>query len=393
MAFTLTVNPGSASKKYSLIQDGALVRSYQFERVPHGYELCVATDGAQQKCETTTADEYTSALRYVLDGLLRDQTISSLTAITAVGVRIVAPGSFFQSHRIVDVAYLNALRGKAPAAPLHVPFMVRELELLLAELPEAVIVGVSDSAFHQTLPPVVRNYPIVPADTEQHDIHRFGYHGLSCASIVRQLPNLFSVLPARAIVCHIGSGMSMTALRDGVSIDTSMGFGPGGGLMMGGRTGDIDTGAVLELMRAKSWSHFDIQTYLQTQGGFKGLVGEGDFRFLLERLATEDYAVKAAFDTCIYQFQKTLGAQMAALGGLDAIIFTATAAERSPVLRALLLRDLDWLGITLDAKENERYMSSQGIISSPTSKVTVAVMRTDEWGEILRQTEQIVRPR
>lgn len=386
MAVTLIINPGSSSKKYFLVTDGRVIASFRFERNEQQFEMCREENGLQKICEGISSEQYGTALRQVLDSALRSGTITNLSDITRVGVRIVAPGTYFQAHRVIDEAYLVILRGQEGSAPLHIPPTVREIDQLRLELPEALIVGVSDSAFHTTLPTHARTFAILAGDSSLFDLYRFGYHGLSCTSVVRRLPAWLPATARRVIVCHLGSGMSMTALLDGVSIDTTMGFGPGSGLMMGARTGDIEPGLLLELMRVKNLGLFDAQTYLQTQGGFVGLAGESDFRHLLERYAQGDEMVKAAFLQCAYQFQKTVGSFTMALGGLDAIVLTATAAERSSALRTILLEGLEWLGVTLDQERNEEVVSQDGFITTATATVPVLVLRTDELGELLATT-------
>ncbi len=389
MAFTLLINPGSSSKKYSLCRDGVVVSQQRFERGANGFELCIEQNGQQQKCEGVSADAFRSALHQVLDLYLRTAVIQNLQDITVVGVRIVAPGTYFQTHRIIDDIFLHKLREREPAAPLHIPHTLAELELIRVELPEANVVSVSDSAFHATLLPPARQYSIDVHDTEQFDIHRFGYHGISVASVVHRYRELRGDLPSRTIVCHVGSGVSMTAVREGVSVDTTMGFGPDSGLIMGTRAGDLDAGALLELMRVKNIRSFDALTYIQTKGGLVGLSGESDFRHILERVAHADAAAEAALTHFVYRFQKQLGAYAAALGGLDAIILTATAAERSPVLRQAVCDNLDWLGVRLDVVVNDQLLGRDGVISANDSRVEVMVVRTQELEEMLRVTKTL----
>jgi acetate kinase len=386
MAVTLIINPGSSSKKYTLARDGRPVSTFRFERNEQSYELCREHNGAEQKCEGVDAAIYRSALEHILEMAQREGIIAAPTDINRVGVRVVAPGTFFQSHRVVDTAYIEALRAKEAVAPLHIPHTVREFGDVTRLLPQARIIAVSDSEFHKTMPRAAREYAIEVSDTATHDLYRFGYHGLSYASLSRQLPQLLRGHASKVVACHIGSGMSMCALRHGESIDTTMGFGPGSGLMMGTRVGDVEPAVLLELMRIHHMKPFDMQTYLQTQGGFLGQTGESDFRHLLARLEAGDAAVVAAFDQCIYRFQKTLGAYQAILGGLDAVVFTATAAERSPRLRALLLRGLRHMGIVLDETRNDEVVSRDGIISPVGAPVMTAVLRTNEFNEILTVT-------
>ncbi len=386
MAFTLLINPGSSSKKYSLFNGGRIVSSHRFERAGQSFEVCTEQDGEQQKCEGVTGEEFQSSLHQVLDRYLQSRLISNLQEITMVGVRLVAPGTFFQSHRIVDDVFLHKLREHEAAAPLHIPHTIMEIEIVRRELPHAQFIAVSDSQFHHTLPPHSRNYSITREDTDEFDIHRFGYHGLSVASVLRRFGELRGELPSRVIVCHVGSGVSMTAVKDGMSIDTTMGFGPDSGLVMGTRAGDIDAGALLELMRVKNIRSFDTLAYIQTKGGLRGLAGEADFRFILERVAQEDGAAVNAMTHFVYQFHKKLGALHMALGGVDAIILTATAVERSTSLRQMLLAPLDWFGIHLDVVKNESVVLTDGIITKDTSPITAMVIRTKEIEEMYRVT-------
>ncbi len=396
MAFTLLINPGSSSKKYSLVQDGRVVSSMRFERSGDRYEICVEQDGVQQKCEGISGEAFTASLRQLLDQLAASKVISNLQEIETVGIRIVAPGTFFQKHHIVDGIFMHRLREREPAAPLHIPHTLAELEVVQLELPHAKIVAVSDSAFHASLPTWARDYSIDAKDTTDFDIHRFGYHGISVASLMAILGSRAEPVPSRLIIAHIGSGVSMTALRNGVSIDTTMGFAPDSGLVMGTRTGDSDGGMLLELMRVKNMRLFDTLTYIQGRGGLKGLTGESDFRQLLEHVTQEEPVAVAALKHFVYRFQKQLGAYATALGGIDRIILTATAAERSPLLRAHLMAGLEWFGVILDSTANEILIQHDGVITTVDSSIQVEVIRTQELQEMLRvttsETESVIAP-
>jgi acetate kinase len=384
MGITLLINPGSSSKKYSLFQDGQELVNMRFEVDEQKVEYCIQKNGEDKKCSAVTLEQYLASVRLVLDTFLREKIIENLQEITSVGVRIVAPGTFFQSHRVIDDLFMHKLREREPAAPLHIPHTLRELELLRIELPEARVIGVSDSAFHDTMPTHARNYSIPRRDTETYDVHRFGYHGISNTSIIRRVPTVFGEQPARMIVCHVGSGVSMTAIKNNESIDTTMGFSPVSGLVMGSRAGDIEAGALLELMRAKNLSLYNTQLYTQNQGGLKGITDEADFRHILERLAQGDERAIEAMNLFTYHMQKTLGALSITLGGLDAVVLTATAVERSTTLRSLMLRNLEWFGITLDTERNDTLVSHDGIITAEESMVKVAVIRTNEVDEMLK---------
>lgn len=387
MALTLIINPGSSSKKYTLFSGAEIVATYRFERNEQQFEVCREHNGQAQLCAGVTSEEYSSALAYVIKTATAAGIITPQKAITRVGVRVVAPGTYFASHRLITTEYIEQLDKATALAPLHIPHTVAELKAVKVALPQALVVGVSDSAFHQTMPSYARAFALDSHDIESHDLYRFGYHGISYASIARQLPKLLPLTAKRVVVCHIGSGMSMCALKDGKSIDTTMGFAPGSGLMMGARAGDIEPGVILELMRLHHFQPRDMQTYLQTRGGFAGLTGESDFRHLLARYEQGEARVVAAFEQCVYRFQKTLGSYLVALGGLDAVVVTATAAERSPQLRALLLEGLGSIGLELDHDRNDATIGRDGIISTRDSHVLAAVIRTNESAEVLAITE------
>lgn len=386
MAFTLLINPGSSSKKYTFVRDDVVVSTSRFEKKEDSFDLCIEQNGIQQKCEGISGEQFGVALEQVLETALSTKLVHNLEEITKVGVRIVAPGSYFQKHQVVTDVFIHRLREREPAAPLHIPNTVCELELIQKTLPHATVVAVSDSAFHATMPAWARNYGIETHDTTEYDIHRFGYHGISVASVIPRITYTLGELPQRVVVVHIGSGVSMTALLNGVSVDTTMGFSPDSGMIMGSRAGDLDAGSLLELMRVKNFKNLDAQSYIQRRGGIKGMCGEADIRILLERSAKQDELAMAALHHFVYKFKKQLGSFMAVLGGIDALILTATAAERSAHLRSHLLSDLEFAGIELDINKNDNLMQRDGIISSATSKTYVAVIRTQEQEEMLRIT-------
>jgi acetate kinase len=242
----------------------------------------------------------------------------------------------------------------------------------------------SDSAFHASKPVMAARYSIARSDTEDLDVRRFGYHGLSVQSVVRRIHAVTGKNPGRIIVAHIGSGVSITAIKDGKSIDTTMGFAPGSGLVMASRAGDLDAGALLELMRRKSMGINDAYTYLHTRGGLQGMAGEADFRHVLERHAKGEEDAVQALQIFSYQVKKQLGAMMAILGGVDCLVLTATAAERSPVLRAMCVQGLESLGLELDSDKNEEHVSREGVISISNAPTKIVVMKTDEMGEMQR---------
>lgn len=383
MAVTLIVNPGSSSKKYALYDASGLRLTAHVEHTETGeVSLCVTSAGVDDRCQIIGPKAFETSVLDFIERALHEKVIASATEIDTVGLRVVAPGTFFQAHRVINDEWLSRLRACAHRAPLHVPHTERELSMLRQALPHARFIGVSDSAFHATMPPRARHYSLPVTDAAQFDLYRFGYHGLSAAAAMRRLPALVGEAVSRVVVCHLGSGVSVTAVKDGQSIDTTMGYAPGSGLVMGSRAGDVDAGAMLVLMQERSLKPIDAQTYLQTKGGLRGLAGESDLRFLLERRAQGDQMATRALESFVYQIQKAIGGAVAALGGLDTLVFTATAGERSPVLRALIATPLDGFGITLDPERNEACVSRDGLIGPVEHRPLIAVVRTNEAEEM-----------
>jgi len=387
MASTLIINPGSSSKKYSLFCDGRLTISVRYERQDDLIEVCTITsDGSRQKCEFVSEAIYKQSLVDMLKRATAHQALTQTKDIIAVGVRVVVPGSEFQKHQVITPAFISRLRERSPAAPLHIPPLLYELEQAMIELPNIPIVGVSDSAFHRTMSKASRRYTLPEKDSEELDIKRFGYHGISLSSVVRELPRVIGD-KSRVIICHVGSGISITAVENHASIDTSMGYSPLSGLVMGTRAGDLDQGALLELMRAKQFSVSDMYRYLSLEGGLKGITGQADLRIILERAHGGDADAELGLSLLTTRFQKQLLAMMVSLKGTDAIVFTGTAAERNGALRARLVADLAWVGVTLDATRNEELAGGNGVISGADAPIMVAVVKTREEIEMLRAVQ------
>ncbi len=390
MAITFVINPGSSSKKFALYDTDREVFSAKFERTVEGFERCVEVAGERQLVEHITLETFEDATSETVRLALEHRVIATEADITIVGIRVVAPGTYFQTHKIIGPEYIAKLQNRSPLAPLHTPMLLREIAAAREALPDHMIVGVSDSAFHSTKPPVACRYSISDTDAKELDLFRYGYHGLSVSSIARRLETQFGHVPARTIVAHVGSGVSLTALQAGVSIDTTMGYSPESGLIMSTRSGDLDAGAMLALMHERNLRPFDAHVFLSTRGGMKGMLGNGDLRFALERRSQGDPAATLALEQFSYQIKKTIGAYYAVLGGLDAFVVTATAAFRNPDIRTLLLANLEHLGIRVATGRNQDLVGREGMIHGNDTPVAIAVMRTDEMGEIARATERFL---
>ena len=387
MAFTLVINPGSSSKKFALFSSRTLLLEAYVERLADGYEMCTTIGGEQQKCDLLNRDQYNGSLGQFLDGAIKRGLLTDYTDVAKVALRVVAPGTYFQQHRLIDEEYLRKLEDLSKVAPLHIPHLLQEIRVTKQILPQSKLVGVSDSAFHASMPEITKRYSIPESDAKQFDIYHFGYHGLSVASVLARADMVAREPLRKVIVCHIGSGVSITAVKNGKSVDTTMGYAPGSGLLMGTRAGDLPTGAMLSLMQQKNLKPADALVYLQTNSGLKGLSGESDLRILLERRAQGHTKAVAAIDTFIYQLQKAIGGYIATLGGVEAIILTATASQRSPQLRQLLIEPLAPLGIILDKEKNDVAINKEAVISTQGSPIKVLVIKTCEAEEILKNSE------
>lgn len=387
MDVTLVVNPGSASKKYSFFKEGRQIFSLLFEHVGDGYGKCVEINETRQKCESIRENTFESSVEETIAIAIAEGIIKNVDEISCVGIRVVAPGTFFESHRIVDDLYVRNLKKMEDAAPLHIPHTLHEITMLKKFLPTVRCIGVSDSAFHSSIPEYARRYSISRVDREKFDIYRFGYHGLSVRSVVEQSEIMTGEPSKRIIVCHIGSGVSITAVREGKSVETTMGFSPTSGLMMNSRSGDFDSGALLYLMKKKNLTIHDAETYITKQGGFVGLLGQGDLRIALDKSTKGDTEAQIAVDSFIHTIRKAIGAYIAVLGGIDLLILTATAAERNSYVRELVCQNLEDLGIIFDKKLNEECGGRSGILSHGKSAVKIMVVHTREMEQIAHVAE------
>ncbi len=386
MSVILVINPGSTSKKYALYHERKAVMSYQFEKTASAFELSSTSKTGVQDYKRIDMEGYTSALTTVATAIKKYLEEKSLT-LDSVCIRIVSPGSNFQNHQLVDEALVIALRQKEMSVPLHVPVTLQEIQECQKLFPETPFYAISDSAFHSTLMKKARDFSIDRSDAETYDIYRFGYHGLSVASVVRRVHPLTGINPKRLVVCHVGGGVSVTAVKDGRSVETTMGYTPTSGLPMGSRTGDVDPGALLQLMRAKNLKPSEAEMYIHIKGGLQGLSEDTDIRHLLDRRAKGDAIATETLDLFVYHIQKAIAAATVSLGGLDMIVFTGTACTRSATLRKMIASDLDYLGVSVDENKNEALVGLDGVFSAHKAEVKLVAVKTDEMGEMAIEAE------
>ena len=349
-ALTLIANPGSASRKYALYEGAKARASLHFEWSEQKV-ICTLQSGERRETIATDITELGEAAGRVVPVLRAQQQLKNDEHITHIGLRIVAPGAYFLEPRLVDDEFIRRLDAAKALAPLHTTDTLAELHRLRQQFADTVITGVSDSAFHKTKPDYAWNYGLPLHDADRLDIKRFGYHGLSVASAVRTLRRA-GRLPTKLIVCHIGSGVSVTAVLNGQSFDTSMGYSPLEGAIMATRSGSIDFAAATTLKRALGLDDEQLELYLNRQSGLLGLGGSADLRELLQREAAGDQQAHLAIQTYIFSLQKAIGQMAGALGGLDALVFTGTIGERSAPIRQRSIEGLGYLGLIIATQIN-----------------------------------------
>ena len=384
MSTILIINLGGNSKKFTLYKDDNKLIDTTVKSGIDGYNVCTTIKGIQQHCLPVNRSRFEDSLVDFLKLVIENKNLENLAEIKTVAIKVIAPGTFFQSHKEINAEYLQNLQASESLAPFYISPLLREISLLKRQLPQARLYGLSDTAFHQNIPACIRNYSLLKSETDKHDLYRFGSHGLSVASVMERIHSVVGVDPDKVIVCHIGSTVSVTAVKSGKSFDTSAGYLPETGLIIGSKAGDLDSGALLALMKKQYLKPLDVENYLQTQGGLFGLARETDLRLLLERKVKGDLEAVKALDSFVYQIKKQIGSFMVGMGGVDLLIFTATAGERSPVLRSMITSNLINLGINLDNEKNDLCIGKNGVISQVGSSVKVAVIRSDETSEIMR---------
>lgn len=385
----LCLNAGSSSIKFSLYRVGAaaaLEAHGQVEGIgAHPHFLAKAGDGAtlaERRWPEGAALGHDGALRMLMDWIAAELADG---ALLAVGHRVVHGGTRFHAPALVTPALLDELAALSPLAPLHQPHNLAAIHACQAIRPGLPQVACFDTAFHRRQPDVATRFAL-PRALTQAGVRRYGFHGLSYDFVSRQLRALDPVLASgRVIIAHLGNGASLCAVRDGCSLDTTMGFTALDGLMMGTRCGSLDPGVVLYLLREKGMDPAAIEHLLYHECGLLGVSGlSSDMR---ELQASDAPEAREAIDLYVYRIARDIGALTSALEGLDGLVFTAGIGENAPSIRAAVCARLGWLGVRLDPAANA---VGAPVISAPDSGVAVRVIPTDEERMIAEQTLAIV---
>lgn len=363
------VNSGSSSIKYQLVDldTGESVVSGLIERIGE-------PDGE--------AADHHDGMRQVLAHL------GTSHEFVAVGHRVVHGGPRFTAATLITDEVEREIDELSDLAPLHNPANVLGIRAARAALPNLPHVAVFDTAFHQTLPHDAYTYALDTAVAEKYQVRRYGFHGTSHQYVSEQAAAFLGrpLESLKTIVLHLGNGASVTAVDGGRSVDTSMGLTPLEGLVMGTRSGDIDPGIIFHLARVAGMSIDDLDTLLNRRSGLLGLTGSGDMRDVQEKAALGDEAARAALAIWRHRIRHYIGAYIATLGGLDALVFTAGIGENNALLRRRALAGLEFLGIEVDHDRNELQSKAARLISPDGASVAVLVIPTNEELEIARQT-------
>lgn len=334
-----------------------------------------------------------AALKLVADHLLDKKTgiIKSPKDISIVGHRVVHGGIYFSNTTEITPEIKEKIKELSSLAPLHNPANLQGIEVAETIFPSAKQVAVFDTAFHQSIPEVAYKYAIPNAFLTEKHIRLYGFHGTSHKYVSEKAIDFLGKKESKIITIHLGNGCSITAIKNGESIDHSLGFSPVSGLIMGTRSGDIDPAIIFYLADKFEYSLSDINTFLQKKSGMLGLTGYSDLRDIEIEAAKGNKDCILALQMNAYRIKKYIGSYAAILNGLDAIVFTAGIGENSSFMRQLICKDLDFLGINLDADKNTIRSKEIRAVNKVDSKVKVLIVPTNEELEIAKQSVELIK--
>ncbi len=393
----LVINSGSSSLKYQVV-DPATAEAHAtglVERIGSDGGRITHTTPEGSWTEDVTVEDHRAAMAAMRDAFATHGPPLDATGIAVVGHRVAQGADSFGGSIVVDDDVLATIRGLSDLAPLHNPANVAGIEGARELFPDVPHVAVFDTAFHTTIPPVAHTYALDREVAERYRIRRYGFHGTSHAYVSREAARMLGRSPdeTNVIVLHLGNGASACAVRNGISVDTSMGLTPLEGLVMGTRTGDIDAAAVFHLARVAGYDIDRIDKIFNTRSGVLGLCGRQDMRDLVDAALGGDAAAELALDVYCYRIRKYIGSYTAVLGRVDAVVFTAGVGENATVVRERCVEGLEVFGIELDPKANTSASRHACDVATETSRVRILVIPTNEELEIARQARDVVAAR
>ena len=377
----LALNSGSSSLKFGLYR----VSASRTETLLSGVAESIGEASGKfqvRDSQGSTLTYDTASMPSQQDAIIRIGNFldgSRMRSPAAIGHRIVHGGPKLRQHCLIDEPVLRLLEAAATFAPLHTPSALSVIRFAQQHFPGLPQVACFDTTFHARMPDVARVLP-VPKELQSEGIQRYGFHGLSCESIVHQLG---SDLPDRLIIAHLGNGASVSAVKGGKSIDTSMGLTPSGGVIMGTRSGDLDPGVLVYLMREKQFDAAMLEELVDHRSGLLGISGVGRDMRRLHDAASSNPDVRLAIEMFCYSVRKQIAAMIAVLDGVDMIVFTGGVGENDTEVRASICAGLSWVGINLDPAQN---LAAACSINDPASRVLVQVFASQEDEQIARHT-------
>ena len=351
----LTINPGSTSTKYALFKEEQLIAKASLK-----------------------GQDFNQSL----DFFISEGHIQSLKDITKIGIRIVHGGHLFIKPTLIDNKTLKKLETISSLAPLHNPPALSIIEQILSAHCQIPIYGIFDTAFHSNIPQFAKLYGLPLALSGKHHIQRYGFHGIACQSVLHQVTKKLGHVPNKMIICHLGGGTSITAVKEGRSIDTSMGFTPLEGLMMITRSGDLDPSILQYLEKNTDLSKDEVLNMLNKESGMKGITGSDDMESIVEKAVSGDPLCKLALEMFVYRIVKYIFAYYGALQGLDVLTFSGGIGVGSETIRKIICEELHILGIGIEEESNQNITQSPQEITKKDAGKKVFVVQVDEAEEI-----------
>ena len=391
----LVVNAGSSSLKYQLIdmENESVILKGLCERITFkGSVLTQKTFDGRQTVIEQDMPSHKEAMQLVLKAMLDPEkgALKSISEIGAVGHRVLHSGEDFKHSVVIDDEVIRICEKNAELGPLHMPGNIACIKSCREVMPGVPMVAVFDTTFHSTMPPKAFMYGIPYEVYEKYKIRKYGFHGTSHKFVSEETIKLLGRKDTKIIVCHLGNGSSVSAVKDGKCMDTSMGFTPLEGLVMGTRSGDIDPAAVDYLRVKVGLKPEEVVNYLNKKCGMLGISGfSSDMRDCTDAMLKGDERAKLAIEMVAYRVKKYVGSYIAVLGGVDAIVFTGGIGEHSFRVRKMVMEGMDFCGAKFDDEKNEKYSSGVGYINADDSKVKIIVLPTNEELSIARETENL----
>jgi len=389
----LVINAGSSSLKYQLINmvDESVILKGVCERITFaGGQLTQKTFDGRVCVIKQDMPTHKEAMEIVLKAMLDKENgaLKSIDEISAVGHRVLHSGEDFHSSVVIDDEVIAICEKNAELGPLHMPGNIACIKSCREVMPGVPMVAVFDTTFHSTMPAKAYMYGIPYSVYEQYKIRKYGFHGTSHKFVSEETIKLLGKKDSKIVVCHLGNGSSISAVKDGKCQDTSMGFTPLEGLVMGTRSGDIDPAAV-EFLRAKlNLSPEEVVNYLNKKCGILGVSElSSDLRDLTAAAESGNEKARLALEILAYRVKKYVGSYIAVLGGVDAIVFTGGIGEHSELVRSLVMEGMEYCGAKFDEKKNLEYSNDIGYLNTDDSKVKIIVLPTNEELSIARETK------